>query len=211
MLHDSTGSYTPDMAEMIDTEEEILADDMGVTLKQARAIMRYKDDAVRRNESLTLARAIGLMLQSNNLPVTVHAMAIAAGLDQLNGKRSQADIAKELGCTRALVSHYVVGIRDILSGKDSGFDCFKFRKSQGSREIYRKQATDPFTAAKSAAKKRHKENQVKSYIIISTDGRRFIFQARDKIENGVVIKTAKDNAIHQAEVDGIDVKTAKLA
>ena len=156
MLYENTASYTPDFAAEIDTEEEILADDLGISIKQARAVIRFRDAAVSRNESLTLARAIGLMLQSSNLPVTVHAMAIAAGLDQLNGKRSQSDIARELGCTRALVSHYVVGIRDVLSGKDSNFDCLKFRKSQASRETYRKQATDPFTAAKAAAKQRLK-------------------------------------------------------
>lgn len=155
MLYENTGSYETDYAAEIDTEEEILADELGVNLRQSRAILAKIKDAVRRNESLTLARAIGLMLQSSNLPVTVHAMAIAAGLDQLNGKRSQSDIAKELGCTRALISHYVVGIRDILSGKDSNFDCFKYRKSQASRETYRKQATDPFTAAKAAARQRH--------------------------------------------------------
>lgn len=155
MLYENTGSYETDYAAEIDTEEEILADELGVNLRQSRAILAKIKDAVRRNESLTLARAIGLMLQSNNLPVTVHAMAIAAGLDQLNGKRSQSDIAKELGCTRALVSHYVVGIRDILSGKDSNFDCFKYRKSQASRETYKRQATDPFTAAKAAARQRH--------------------------------------------------------
>lgn len=200
MIYENTASYTPDYAAMIDTEEEILADELGVNLLQSREILAKIKDAVRRNESLTLARAIGLMLQSSNLPVTVHAMAIAAGLDQLNGKRSQSDIAKELGCTRALISHYVVGIRDILSGKDSNFDCFKYRKSQASREVYRKQATDPFTAAKAAAKQRHKENEVKSYIIISTDGKRFIFQAKDK-----------DAAIKQARADGVEVLTAELA
>ena len=154
MLYENTASYTPDFAAEIDTPEEILADELGVTLSQARAIQARIDQAVTRHESLTLARAIGLMLQSSNLPVTVHAMAIAAGLDQLNGKRSQADIARELGCTRALISHYVVGIRDVLSGKDSNFDCFKFRKSQASRETFRKCATDPFTAAKQAARQR---------------------------------------------------------
>ncbi len=156
MLYENTGSYTPDFAAEIDTPEEILADELGVSLKQARVIQAKIEYAVSRHESLTLARAIGLMLQSSNLPVTVHAMAIAAGLDQLNGKRSQADIARELGCTRALISHYVVGIRDVLSGKDSNFDCFKFRKSNASRETFRQCATDPFTAAKQAARERLK-------------------------------------------------------
>jgi len=156
MIYDSTGSYAPDMSALIDTEEELLADDVGVTIKQARQIMRIRDDAVIRNQSLTLARIIGLLLQSSNLPAMVHAIAIAAGLDQLNGKRSQSDIAKELGCSRALISHYVLGIRDMLSGKSAGFDCLKFRKSQSSRATYAKKTTDPFTAAKMQARKRAK-------------------------------------------------------
>lgn len=156
MLYENTASYTPDFASEIDKPEEILADELGLSIQQARQVLQKIGDAVLRHESLTLARVIGLMLQSNNLPVTVHALAIAAGLDQLNGKRSQADIARELGCTRALISHYVVGIRDVLSGNASNFDCFKFRKSQSSRETFRQCATDPFTAAKQAARERLK-------------------------------------------------------
>lgn len=152
MLHENSASYWPDPADAIDTEQETLADDLGVSLLAATKIMKIRDDAVRRNQSLILARVIGLLLQSGNLPVTIHALAIASGLDQLNGKKSQSEIARELGCTRALVSHYVLGIRDVLSGNDSNFDCLKFRKSQASRESYRKQATDPFTAAKATAR-----------------------------------------------------------
>lgn len=200
MLYENTAFYIPDFAAEIDTEEEILADELGITPRQARVVMKKIQEAVTRNESLTLARAIGLMLQSSNLPVTVHAMAIAAGLDQLNGKRSQSEIAKELGCTRALISHYVVGIRDILSGKDSEFDCFKFRKSQASRSTFKAKATDPFTAAKAAAKQRHQKNNVKSFLIISTDGRRFIIQAADK-----------QAAISQAKTDRIDIESISLA
>jgi len=155
MIIDNLTSYEPDMAELIDTEEEIIADDIGVSIKQARRIMKMRDDAVMRNQSLILARVIGLMLQSSNLPATVHALALASGLDQLNGKKSQAEIARELGCTRALISHYTVGIRDILSGKDSNFDCLKYRKSQASREVYKAKATDPFTKAKAEARARH--------------------------------------------------------
>jgi len=123
MLHDNQASYTPDMAALIDTEVEIIADDLGVSLFTARKIIKMREDAVIRNQSLILARVIGLLLQSNNLPATIHALALASGLDQLNGKKSQAEIARELGVTRALISHYVVGIRDILSGKDSNFGC----------------------------------------------------------------------------------------
>ena len=158
MLHDNQASYTPDMAALIDTEEEIIADDLGVSLYTARKIIQMREDAVLRNQSLILARVIGLLLQSNNLPATVHALALASGLDQLNGKKSQAEIAREIGCTRALISHYVVGIRDILSGNDSNFDCLKYRKSQQARETYRAKTTDPFTRAKAEARARIAKN-----------------------------------------------------
>jgi predicted transcriptional regulator len=154
MLHENQASYTPDFAAEIDTEEEIIADDLGVSIYQARKIIRMREDAVIRNQSLILARVIGLLLQSNNLPATIHALALASGLDQLNGKKSQAEIARELGVTRALISHYVVGIRDILSGNDTNFDCTKFRKSNSTRETYKAKATDPFTKAKAAARAR---------------------------------------------------------
>ena len=160
MLYENTGSYTPDMAAEIDTPEEILADELGVSLKQARLIHPKIEYAVSRNESLTLARVIGLMLNSPNLRVTVRAIAIASGLDQIAGdKKSQSEVASELGVTRALMSHYVVGIRDVFSGKSGSFDCFKFRKSNTSRETFRQCATDPRTAALKAARDSLKNKQ----------------------------------------------------
>ena len=216
VLYENTGSYTPDMAGMIDTEEEILADDISergnkITLRQARYVQSLIHEAGLRYQSRIIANVIGLIMENKNPAMACDCLAMAAGMDELNGVKTQSEVADKHKVTRALISHYVIRFRDSLSGGVVTLDNFKFRKSQASREVFRKQATDPFLAAKNAAKKRHKENQVKSYIIISTDGRRFIFQARDKIENGVVIKTAKENAIHQAQVDGIEVKTAKLA
>jgi hypothetical protein len=79
-----------------------------------------------------LGRVIGLLLSAKNLNAQVHALAFAAGLDQLNGKKSQAEIARDLGCTRALISHYVVGWTDVL-----GLVVTKFRKSEASRETYK--------------------------------------------------------------------------
>jgi predicted transcriptional regulator len=51
---------------------------------------------------------------------------------QLNGKKSQAELARELGVTRALVSHYVVGFADLL-----GIEVTKFRKSERFQEVFR--------------------------------------------------------------------------
>ena len=140
------------MAALIDTEEEIIADDLGVSLYTARKIIAMREDAVIRNQSHMLARVIGMLLRSNNHSVAVHALALATGLDQLNGTKSQAEIARELGCTRALISHYVLGFRDLLSGKNGSFDCLKFRKNQQSREIYRAKTTNPFTKLKADAR-----------------------------------------------------------
>jgi hypothetical protein len=47
-------------------------------------------------------------------------------------------------------------VRDVLSGKDSAFECTKFRKSQASRATFKAKATNPFTAAKAAAVQRYK-------------------------------------------------------
>jgi hypothetical protein len=147
-LHAAGAVYHHDYAGEIDTEEEILADMLGVTPKQARGVMEHTEAEVRRSQSLILGKVVGMLLETSNLPVMAHALAFAAGLDQLNGKRSQAEVARELGVTRALVSHYVIGVRDVLSGKRETFDCTKFRKSNDARKIFKEKATDPYLAAK---------------------------------------------------------------
>ena len=129
------GAYEPDIAGEIDREEEILADILGVTPKQALRVMAWHEEEKKKvatEHREAFGRVIAFLLQGKNLPVMVHALAFAAGLDQLNGKKSQAEIARELNVTRALVSHYVVGFADIL-----GVTVTKFRKSEGSREKFR--------------------------------------------------------------------------
>jgi hypothetical protein len=150
------GSYCTDMAAEIDTPQETLADELGIPLKAAGLVMAYVDTEVRKSQALILARVIGLLLKASNLPAMAHAIAFASGLDQLNGAKSQAEVARELGVTRALLSHYTLGVRDVLSGKDSAFECTKFRKSQASRATFKAKATNPFTAAKAAAVQRYK-------------------------------------------------------
>jgi hypothetical protein len=154
-------AYWPDIASDIDAPEETLADHLGTTPAVALRVMAHTEAAVRESQALTLGKVVGLLLETNNLPVMAHAIAFAAGLDQLNGKRSQAQVARELGVTRALVSHYVVGVRDVLSGKATKFDCTKFRKSQSSRKTFQEKARSPFLAAKRAAIQR-KQNQQKT-------------------------------------------------
>lgn len=147
-------SYEPDMAAMIDLPEEIAADDYGVTLAVARRIIVDRQDIVRRSQAEMLAKVIGLLLQNRNPNVQIHALAIAFGMDELNGAHSQSEVARELGVTRALISHYVLGWRDVLAGGIGAFDNRTFRKRQGTRKTYAKSATNPIIQAKQ--KKRHK-------------------------------------------------------
>lgn len=141
MLFENTGSYTPDFAGEIDSPEEIAADEYGVSIETAKRIIKDRENAVRHHQAEILGAIIGQLLAGNNLSVKVHSLAIAFGFDQLNGFHSQSEIARELGCTRALISHYVLGWRDVLSGGIPAFDCLKFRKRNETRKIYKEKAT----------------------------------------------------------------------
>jgi len=149
-------AYTPDYAAEIDDEASIMAESffwfaqkkipqnkISIPWNEMKDLIEVAGEwgiEVRNQERENLAgkswemlgRVIGLLLGAKNLAAQVHALAFAAGLDQLNGKRSQAEIARELGCTRALISHYTVGWADVL-----GISITKFRKSESSRETYK--------------------------------------------------------------------------
>lgn len=149
-------AYTPDYAAEIDDEASIMAESffwfaqqkipvgkISIPWNEMKELVKVAGAwgvEVRNRERENLAgkswemlgRVIGLLLGAKNLAAQVHALAFAAGLDQLNGKRSQAEIARELGCTRALISHYTVGWADVL-----GISVTKFRKSESSRETFR--------------------------------------------------------------------------
>jgi hypothetical protein len=133
-------SYTPDFASEIDTEEEIIADRYGVSIETARQIIKDIEDAVRQCEATKLGSIIGALISGQNLAARVHALALAFGLDQLNGFQSQSDVARKLGCTRALISHYVVGWRDILDTDNTHVDCTKFRKRNDTRKTFSESA-----------------------------------------------------------------------
>jgi hypothetical protein len=150
------GSYEPDIAALIDTEEEIVADRYGVGLGMARMIIADRDNATRHNQAEVLSAIIGHLIAGNNMPAKVYSLAIAFGLDQLNGFHSQSEIARQLGCTRALISHYVLGWRDVLAGGPGAFDCMKFRKHNETRETYKAKATNPVVQAKMKAKRKPK-------------------------------------------------------
>jgi predicted transcriptional regulator len=157
MLHDYQASYEPDMSAAIDKEHELIADALGVDIKTALRVVRMKERAVMEDQALLLGKVIGILLQSKNQPVALYSLAIAAGLDQLNNIKSETQVAEMFGVTRALVSHYTIGWRDLLSGKDYSFDITKIRKRNATRETYRKQATSSFLEAKAQALKELKQ------------------------------------------------------
>lgn len=135
--------YTPDYADEIDSEEEIIADKYGVSIKVAARIIEDRNAAIRQYAATTLGQIVGALISGQNLVARVHALAIAFGLDQLNGFQSQADVARKLGVTRALISHYVVGWRDILDSGWGAFDCTKYRKANSTRETFSRTAKNP--------------------------------------------------------------------
>jgi len=141
-------SHTPDMAALIDSAEEIIADEYGVTIAVAKRIIADRITTARRGQAEILANVIGLLIASKNLTVMVHSLAIAFGMDQLNGAHSQSEIARKLGVTRALISHYVLGWRDVLAGGIGGFDNLTFRKHNKTRATYTKSASNPIITAK---------------------------------------------------------------
>jgi predicted transcriptional regulator len=152
VLNDEITGYWPDIAAEIDSEVEIVADEYGVDIATAKRIVAYRDGAVRQEMALIFGRVLGILIGARNLPVMVHSLALAAGLDQLNGAHSEAEVARQLGVTRSLVSHYVVGWRDVLSGGTGrGFDVTKFRKRNSTRATYAACATNPLTEAKARA------------------------------------------------------------
>jgi len=155
-----TSAYTPDMAEAIDTEEEILAEELECSLVIARKVlkkMKEQQDDLAGNSRELFSRVISKLMESSNPRVSLHGLACAGGLDELNGFRSQAEIARELGCTRSLVSHYTTAWTDYMSSKDAIFSITKYRKSESSRKTFAEKATDPFTAARKAAIKKAKQ------------------------------------------------------
>ncbi len=153
MLYDNQASYEPDMAAEIDKEWEILADEWGVSIDTALEIIRWGDRRAVARQAEGICSFFNVFRQKGvNQPLLLDCFALAAGLDSLNGVKTQTQIAEEHGVTRALVSHYVIGIRDLLSGGHGNFDVYKFRKRNETRQTYREQATDPFLEAKRKAR-----------------------------------------------------------
>lgn len=130
------GVEIPDPATWCDALEDELQERFALSRSHAVAIARWHEAEISREvfrgRAEQLGRIVGLLVKpTRNLPAVVRALALATGLDELNGVHSQAEVARELGCTRALISHYVCAWADLI-----GLDVFKFRKSASSREVF---------------------------------------------------------------------------
>lgn len=145
-------SYTPDLANEIDTPAEELAETLGISVSTAERVIVWAVAVQRKNEqeqaAMMISRIVGQLCgQGVNLPAMVYSLALAAGLDSLNEVGTQTEVAQRLKCSRALISHYVTSWSDLLGLKIS-----KFRKCDSTRETYR-------TAAKLAWETRPRTNK----------------------------------------------------
>lgn len=121
----------------IDTEVERIAEEMDVPLDLAERIRSYKDDALEQQVSWEVAQILSKVLSEftrpcRNLRARVYGLIFAAGLDQANSIHSQAEVARQIGCTRALISHYTTDWADKIR-----LGVFKFRKAESSRQTFR--------------------------------------------------------------------------
>lgn len=131
-------SYWPEMADRIDREVDLIAERLGVDPLLAHRIWEYKEEAVQEQARGEVARILSMVLSEfvrpcKNLRARVYGLIFAAGLDQANAIHSQAEVARKLGCTRALISHYTTEWADKFR-----LGVFKFRKAERSRAVFQK-------------------------------------------------------------------------
>jgi hypothetical protein len=128
--------YFDDHTEM-DKEVDLICEQLGVGPGLARQIKDYKDSAVAESVDWEVAQILSKVLSEftrpcKNLRARVYGLIFAAGLDEANSIHSQAEIARQIGCTRALISHYTTDWADKIR-----LGVFKFRKAESSRQTFR--------------------------------------------------------------------------
>ena len=136
--------YFDDHAE-IDTEVDLICEKLGVGPGLARQIKEYKDAAMEESVDWEVAQILSKVLSEftrpcKNIRARVYGLIFAAGLDSANSIHSQAEIAREIGCTRALISHYTTDWADKIR-----LGVFKFRKAESSRQTFREAQKQAWT------------------------------------------------------------------
>jgi hypothetical protein len=124
----------------VDRPEWLLAENLNLGLEEATRVLEWHQVAVAREVDWAKAEQLNLIVSflikpTKNLRALVRALALATGLAELIGTHSQAEVARDLGVTRSLISYYVTTWADLLK-----IGVFKFRKASSSREIYREAA-----------------------------------------------------------------------
>ena len=138
----------PDSAFDVDRPEWKLAEDLRLGLEEAERVHAWHLSTIAREVEWAKAEQLNLIVSflckpTKNLRALVRGLALATGLAELNGTHSQAEVAREIGVTRALMSYYVTTWADLLK-----INVFKFRKGSSSRETYRAAATKSWAKRK---------------------------------------------------------------
>ena len=138
----------PDSAFDVDRPEWKLAEDLRLGLEEAERVHAWHLSTIAREIEWAKAEQLNLLVSflckpTKTLRALVRGLALATGLAELNGTHSQAEVARELGVTRALMSYYVTTWADLLK-----INVFKFRKGSSSRETYRAAATKSWAKRK---------------------------------------------------------------
>jgi hypothetical protein len=132
----------------VDRPEWKLAEDLCLGLEDAEKVYAWHLSTISREIEWAKAEQLNLIVSflckpTKNLRALVRGLALATGLAELNGTHSQAEVAREIGVTRALMSYYVTTWADLLK-----INVFKFRKGSSSRETYRAAATKSWAKRK---------------------------------------------------------------
>ncbi len=134
-------AFRPDMAAMLDSPAECLAERFAVGITVAMSIYNWHVQIVERTEKLAFAKALGVvasyaMRDCQNWAVKKAGMAFALNLYDELSVESQAAAAARLGVTRASISNakkeferYLVPHGIILSGK-SAAACERYRAAR---------------------------------------------------------------------------------
>lgn len=117
MAESSRASHTPDIAALVDHEEDTQQEVIAAGMAEANRILRH---------------LVADLIDEANMRLTIECLAISLGLSAYNGD-SMTSIAKRCGVTRAAVSKRCVDITKRLKVLPS-----RAMRSTKARKIYRK-------------------------------------------------------------------------
>jgi hypothetical protein len=140
LMRQPDGVYFHDYAGEIDTEVDLICEALNVGPALAQKIKDYKDAAIAEAVDWGVAQILSIVLAefirpAKNIRAKIYGLLFATGLDSVNALHSQAEIARQIGCTRALISHYTTFWADRVR-----VGVFKFRKSESSRATFSESA-----------------------------------------------------------------------